>query len=119
LPVEGSPLNETDLNFAAFVTAAKKLKDQHPLKLEFHLNGDATEVAQKLANKDYKVGLLNGSNKQRFGSWWEDKIALPAIEENIFRRAGLPLLKIFQIFKTFQGTTEQKIQAAGGRVVTL
>jgi len=86
LPLDHKPGSETQQNYNAFVRAFSNNPELHH-RSSFYINADATDLAQKLANQNYKVSLANGTNRNLIGNHWFKNGARTAIEENLDRRS--------------------------------
>lgn len=82
---------EISQNYNAFIKALDEAPPEVQGKVNLHINEDATDVAQNLANGPDKpvVSLTNGANRKLIGNHWFEDGAKVAIDENIHRRSSL------------------------------
>lgn len=81
--------SESTQNYNAFVQAFAEAPKRVQKQTKFHINCDATDIAQQLANRLYNVSLVNGANRNLLGNCWFSGGAYTAIDENLHRRSSL------------------------------
>jgi hypothetical protein len=92
LPLDDKKGSDTQQNYNAFVHAFSEAPSKTKDRVGFYVNVDATDLAQRLANKyrvPYKVSMANGANRNLIGNRWFDGECRTAIDENAHRRAVL------------------------------
>ncbi len=90
LPLDQVKGSKDQQNYNAFINAFAHAPHEVKERISLHVNVDATDLAQRLANqhKDLnKVSLVNGANRNLIGNHWFEDRALVAIDENIHRRS--------------------------------
>lgn len=118
---------ESIQNYNAFIEVLEMAPEEIKKRVKIHINWDAAEVAQELANQkgNYKVGLVNGANRDLLGHVWTGDHAKNAIDENLHRRspilAGLSLLLNGGTDKNApkNGILDNNVIKYGGRVLSL
>lgn len=91
LPYEENKDSETWQNYFAFFEAFQKAPDFLKERTQFHINIDATDLAQRLADQESTpdcVSLVNGANRNLIGNKWFADHARVAIDENLHRRSS-------------------------------
>jgi len=116
-------------NLIAFERALQNLKKKNKTPLvKIHVNVDATELAQTLANQSrdgLKVSLVNAANRNLIGNHWSQDKAFHAIDENIHRRSSLAascalLINSGTLLKQRNpNDMQERVGKLGGQVVEL
>lgn len=98
LPTDNKPGSESTQNANAFVYAISNSRKDLKSQVSLYVNEDASELSQKLSNEKgaYKVGMVNGANRNLLGNFWFLPGVYSAIDENLHRRSTLlALISLF------------------------
>lgn len=92
LPLDQVKGSKDQQNYNAFTNAFAHAPQAVKERILLHVNVDATDLAQRLANQHKdpnKISLVNGANRNLIGNHWFGDRALVAIDENFHRRSSL------------------------------
>lgn len=120
--------DELDANATAFLTEmllSIKSGQLKPRVMEVLLNADALSTAQRLADDNRCVGLVNGANRRMVGNHWFSYGARMAIDENLHRRSWRMASTAYllnggaEAVRRHPGELAARVKGLGGKVIPL